>query len=173
MKKSEKPFFVENLTEELKGASSIVLVDYTGLSVKLQQELKKKIKAVNAKMIICKNTLFKLAGEKAKLEKEALADTVLAGPTALIISQKDPIAPLQVLASFAKENLLPQFKVGIIEGKFQNKEALTTLSTLPSKDILFAQVTGAISSPLYGITGILQANLQKLISILSAKAKQE
>lgn len=166
MKKAEKPFFVSNLAEEIKSASSVVLVDYAGLSVKAQQDLKKRLKEVGATMSVVKNTLFKLAGESAKVDKETLSNSALTGPTALVMSKEDPIAPLQVLAIFAKEFEIPNFKVGLIEGKFQNKEALTTLSKLPSKEILVAQAVGAIGAPLYGIVGVLNAKMQELVSIL-------
>ncbi len=167
MKKAEKPFFVSNLAEEIKDASSVILVDYAGLSVKAQQDLKKRLKEVGATMSVVKNTLFKLAGEKAGVDKEAITDTVLAGPTALVMSEEDPIAPLQVLARFAKEFEIPNFKVGLIEGKFQDKDTLITLSKLPAKDILIAQAVGAIGAPLYGIVGVLNAKMQELVYILN------
>jgi large subunit ribosomal protein L10 len=173
MKKAEKILFVENLSEELKTATSLVLIDYTGLSVKRQQDLKKRLKEVGAKMFVAKNTLFKRAGENAKVAKETLEDTVLMGPTAFVITDADPIAPIQVLAKFAKEFEIPSFKVAVVEGKFQNKEALIKLSQLPAKEILYSQVIGAVGSPLYGLLSTLQGNLQKLVYILEYKSKKE
>src|SRR3989344_5256463 len=98
MKKAEKPFLVQDLTEQLKSATSVVLIDYTGLSVKMQQDLKKRLKEAGAGMSVIKNTLIKLAGKEAKMPEESLTDTVLSGPTAIIICEADPIAPLQILA---------------------------------------------------------------------------
>ena len=166
MRKSEKPYFVDNLSQELKSATGIVLIDYQGLTVKKQQDLKKRLKAVDAKMLVAKNTLFKLAAISAQAPEEILSDTVLSGPTAIILANKDSISTLQVLHKFAVENELPQMKVGIVGGSFQDKETLITLAKLPAKDILLAQVVGAIASPLYGLVGTLQGNLQKLVYIL-------
>ncbi len=177
MKKQEKTFFVQNLSEELKGAKSIILVDYSGLSVSMQQELKKKLKEVGAKMVVVKNTLFKLAGKDAKVLDNVLTDTVLTGQTALVLALEDPVAPLGVLAKFAKEfdsaagHPVPQLKVGIVEGSFQDKESLDVLSKLPGKDVLLIQTVGAIASPAYGLVGTLQTNLQKLMYILDSKVK--
>lgn len=173
MKKAQKSFFVDNLKEELKAASSVVLVDYSGLSVKMQQDLKKSLREVNARMIIVKNTLFKLAGKEAKVPDEALQDSVVSGPTALIVTEKDPIAPLQVIAKFSKEYDIPSLKVGIVENVFQNKQALETLSKLPSKEVLYAQVCGAVGGPLYALVGNLQANMQNLISVLEQASKNK
>jgi len=97
MKKAEKTFFVENLTEELKSAKGIVLINYTGLSVKTQQSLQKRLKEVKAKMLIVKNTLLKRACEAAKINNQILTSDILTGQTALVIAEADPIAPLQVL----------------------------------------------------------------------------
>ena len=171
MKRSEKPIFVENLAAELKEASSVVMVDYSGLSVKLQQELKTQLSGIGAKLLVVKNTLFRLASQTAGLPKEISTDSVLSGPNALIITEADPIAPIQVLAKFAKEFEIPRLKVGVVEGSFQTKEALAILSTLPSKDALFAQVLGTAASPVYGIVGVLEANIQKLLFILDQKVK--
>lgn len=173
MKKAEKTFFVQNLAEEIKSASSVVLVNYSGLSVKAQQDLKKRLKEVGAKMVVVKNTLFKLAADKAKLDKEILSDSVLVGPTALVITEDDSIAPLQILAKFAKEFGIPQLKVGLIESKFQDQDALVALSKLPGKQALTNQALGAISSPLYSLVATLQGNLQKLIFTLENASKKE
>ena len=173
MKKTEKSFFVQNLTEELNSANTLVLVDYSGLSVKMQQDLKKRLAEISSKLLVVKNSLFKLAGEKAGLPQETLTDTVLSGPTALVVTEEDPIAPLQVLAKFAKEFGILNLKAGVIEKDFQDKDSLTTLSKLSSKNVLLEQVVSAIGSPLFGLVGTLQGNTQKLISILDQAAKKE
>jgi len=173
MKKSEKPLFVQNLTEHLKTATSFVLVDYTGLTVKMQQDLKKRLRQVEADMEVVKNNLFKLAGKEARIDENILTDTVLTGPIALIITEKDPIAPLQVLGKFVKEHEILEFKVGIVEGIFQDKESLTRLTNLPSKENLQAQIIGSLSGPLYGIVGVLQGNLQKLVYILQEVSQKQ
>jgi len=172
MRKQEKTFFVQNLTEELKGANSVVLVDYTGIGVKMQQDLRKQLKKVNARMFVVKNTLLKLAGEAAKVSKDALSDTVLSGPVAVVISEDDPVAPLQILGKFAKEFNIPQMKVGIVDGSFQDKDNLIKLSKLPGKDVLFAQAVGTIAQPMYGIVGVLNANMQKLVYVLKEASQK-
>jgi large subunit ribosomal protein L10 len=173
MQKTEKSFFIQNLTEELKTATSFVLVDYTGLSVKLQQELKKRLKAVGANLTIVKNTLFKLAAKGAKSPEQIFGDTALTGPSALVITEQEPIAPLQVIAAFAKEFDIPQFKIGVVEGSFYDKDRLVSLSLLPGKEVLLAQVTGAIASPMYALSSTLEANIHKLVSIVSQASKKE
>jgi len=178
MKKQEKIFFVENLTEELRSAKSVVLINYAGLSVKAQQELKARLKEVGAKMLVVKNTLLKRAGEAAKVDTEILSDTVLTGQTALVIAENDPIAPLGVLGKFAKESVsragetLPKFKVGVVEGHFQDSESLNKISLLPNKDILLGQALGSLIATCYHLVSVLNTNMQKLVFVLSEASKR-
>lgn len=166
MNKQNKKDLVVKLAPRLKSASSIVFVNYTGLSVGLQQKLKLQLKAIGSDMTVVKNTLIKIAGKEAGLNEDILTDEVLSGQTALILTEGDAVAPIQILGKFVKENQVPQFKVGIIEGAFQNKEALVKISTLPTKDVLFSQVVGSLMSPMYGLVSTLNGNMQKLLYIL-------
>jgi large subunit ribosomal protein L10 len=172
MKKAEKAFFVDNLTEELKNAKGIVLINYTGMSVKMQQDLKERLSGVGASMLVVKNTLLKRAGEKAGIDVQTLDASILSGQTALIIASEDALSPIQILGKFAKENETPKMKVGIVDGTFQDSAALATIATLPGKDVLLSQVLGALLSTQYGLVATLQGNIQKLVYVLDQKAKQ-
>ena len=171
MLKQQKVELVENLTKELQGAKSLVLVNYTGLDVKSQQELKRRLNESGARMVVIKNTLLKRAIESAKIDNKMAADEILSGQTALVITDGDPIAPIQTLGKFAKENDLPKFKVGVVDGTFSDESTLVKISTLPSKDILLSQVLGSLVSPMYGLVGTLNGNMQKLVYILKSKAQ--
>ncbi|AKM83325.1 50S ribosomal protein L10 [Candidatus Woesebacteria bacterium RIFOXYC1_FULL_31_51] len=166
MNKQDKIDLVVSLSSKLKKAKSLVLVNYVGLSVSSQQILKGRLKEVNSNMVVVKNTLIKRAGIDAGISKDVLTDEVLSGQTAIVISEGDAIAPIQIIGKFAKEFSIPQFKVGIVEGSFQDKDSLTKLSNLPNKDILLSQVLRSLMSPSYGLIGVLQGNLQKLIYVL-------
>ena len=173
MLKAEKVFFVENLKAELKDAKSVVLVNYAGLTVKSQQELKARLSEVGGKMIVVKNTHLSRAAEEAGFKKENLEKDVLTGQTALVIATgEDTVAPIQILGKFAKEFEVPKFKVGVVEGSFQDSEALTKLSTLPGRDALLSQVLGTLMGLEYGLVGTLNGNLQKLVYVLDQASKK-
>ncbi len=178
MKKAEKVTFIDGLSQDLQGAKSVVLVNYSGLSVKSQQELKSRLKEVGGRMIVVKNTLLKLAGEKAGINKDTLTDTVLSGQTALVLADSDPVAPIQVLGKFSKEfvstagEATPKFKVGIVDGGFYDEASLTKLSSLPGRDALLGQLLGSLISPMYGLVGTLQNPLQKLVYVIDQKSKE-
>ena len=170
MKKAEKVTLVDSLSVTLREAKSVVLVNYTGLNVKAQQELKNKLKEVGGRMVVVKNTLLKRAFESAKIDSKMAEANILSGQTALLMANDDPIGPIQVLGKFAKENELPKFKVGVVEGTFQDEASLLKLSTLPGRDALLGQLLGALMASEYGLVGTLQGNLNKLVYILKTKA---
>ena len=178
MKKAEKVIFVDNLKVELKDAKSVVLVNYAGLAVKPQQELKRRLAEVGGKMIVVKNTLLSRAGEAAGFNSKTLNSEVLSGQTALIIATNDPIAPVQTLGKFAKEfvsaagEAVPKFKIGIVDGSFQDTASLTKLAALPGRDALLSQVLGTLMGLEYGLVGTLNGNVQKLVYMLGKASKK-
>ncbi len=171
MIKAQKVTLVDNLAKDLQVAKSLVLVNYAGLNVGAQQELKHRLNAVGARMVVVKNTLLKRAAETAKISKEILTDEILSGQTAVVIAEEDAVAPIQVLGKFAKEFELPKFKVGVVEGSFQDSDSLVKISKLPGKDALLGQLLGSLISPMYGLVGTLNGNMQKLVYILDQKSK--
>lgn len=172
MLKAEKVTFVDKLVTDIKDAKSLVLVNYSGLNVKGQQDLKHKLNEVDGRMVVVKNTLLKRAIESAKLDSQLLTDDILQGQTAIVIGMGDAVGPIQVLGKFAKDNQLPKFKVGVVDGSFQDAASLNVLSTLPGRDALLGQVLGALMAPSYGLVGTLNANLQKLVFILDQASKK-
>lgn len=172
MKKAEKVTLVEKLTNDIKDAKSLILVNYTGLNVKAQQELKRRLNEVGSRMVVVKNTLLKRAAENIKLDKGMVDTSVLQGQTALIIAEDDAVAPIQVLGKFAKEYELPKFKVGVVDGVFQDSDSLSKISALPSKDALLSQLLGSLVSGMYGLVGTLNSPMQQLVYTIDQKAKQ-
>lgn len=172
MNKTQKVTLVEDLGKDLSSATCIVLINYAGLTVKSQQELKGRLKEVGASMLVVKNTLLKRAADNAKLDKSMLSDEILMGQTALVLGSADPVLPIQVLGKFAKEFEIPSLKVGIVEGSFQDTEGLKKISNLPSKEVIIGQVLGKLMSPSYSLVSILNSNLQKLVYILQTASQK-
>lgn len=173
MLKPQKIEFVKDLASTIKGAPSVVLINYTGMNVATKKELADRLREVGATMQVSKNTLFKIAAKDAGLNDMADEERELVGQTAVIVSDEDPIAPLQILGKFNKEFDLGEFKFGVVEGDFQDGQALVTLSKLPAREVLLAQAIGAIAAPLYGFVSTLNAPMQKLVHVLDEASKKE
>lgn len=170
--KQEKQDYVSRLAGQFKDAKSTIFVDYTGMSVAMQQDLKARLKEADGTMLVAKNTLIRIAGREAGFPDSAVDTTLLSGQTAVIMASGDSIAPIQILGKFASENELPTMKAGMVEGSFTAAESLQRIAKLPGKDVLLGQAMGAIAAPLYGLVGTLQGNIQKLLWILNTKATQ-
>lgn len=164
--RQNKEKVVNKLTDELKAAKSVSLIDFTGLNMKAQNDLKKKLKEAKAKLLVAKNTLIKISGKDAKLPSEALSESILSGQTGVVIATDDPVTPIQVVGE--SENI--KFKAGVLDGEFQDKDAMVTISKLPSKEVLVGQTVGNIAGGMYGLINNLTAKMQELVYILSVKA---
>jgi large subunit ribosomal protein L10 len=160
MKKAEKQEFVKKLSWELGDARAIVVIDFQGMATSDMEMLRKGLREVGAKLTVVKNTLLARALQKKEVEGK------LQGQSAVVITKEDEIAPLQVIAKVAKEKEKPSFKFGFLGTTFYDAAALSLLSLLPSKNVLYSQLVGAASSPLYAFSYILQANMQNLVYIL-------
>jgi len=171
--KQEKKDYINSMADEFKSATSAVFIDYTGMGVQLQQDLKAKLRESGGKMFVAKNTLIKLAGEKAEFPQDSISDENLSGQTAIVLGTDDPVSPIQILGKFSTENETAKMRAGIVEGVFQNADGLLRISKLPGKDVLYAQVVGSVAAPMYGLVGTLQGNLNKLVWILKAKVEQD
>lgn len=169
MNKQDKKQVVEKLTKDFTQAKSLSFIDFAGLNIVAQQTLKKELKKVQAKMLVAKNTLIKLALRDSKQPKEAEGEGILSGQTAVVLGTDDPISPIQVIGKAAGQNESIKFKAGVLEGVFQDKESLIAISKLPGKDTLVGQVVANIASPMYMLVSNLQAGVQELLATLSAK----
>lgn len=170
MNKQNKTDIVSALSKDFESASSISLIDYTGMNIVAQQDLKKKLKEAKAKFVVAKNTLIKLALNGAKLPKETTEKEILSGQTAVVVGTDDPVSPIQIVGKAASESEFVKFKAGVLDGVYQDKTAMVAISKLPSKDILVGQTVGSIASPMYMLISNLQANIQELLGTLMAKA---
>lgn len=172
MANQKKIDIVKELKTKLEKAKSLVFSDYRGLTVAQIQDLKKRIKKEKGEYVVTKNTLMIKALEQARLPTPEIAQ--LEGPSATLFSYEDEIGPLKALVAFAKTAGLPILKLGILEKAILTKEEVENLSLLPPKNILYAQVVGALSAPAYGLVNVLQGNIRKLVYVIdSIKNKQQ
>jgi len=160
--RQNKEGLVAEISKKVEKANAMVFTNYQGMTHKQLEELKKGLKAANAELVVTKNTLLKIAvGDKAK-------DLQLDQPTATLFAYNDPIAPLKELAKSIKALKLPSIKLAIFEGKVITEQDVLKLSTLPSKDVLLAQLVGNLKGPLFGLHRALNWNMQKLVMTLKS-----
>jgi len=163
---------VKNLQAKLKQAKSVVLADYCGLSVNLQQDLRKQVKDVDGELLVIKNTLLKIALKNQKYSLKPLLDA-FTGPTITLLAYEDEIAPLKALADFAKDHQLPKIKAGFLSKEPLTQAQVKALAKLPTKVELLSKTVATIKAPLSGIVNVLSGNLRHLTYALEAIKQQK
>ena len=156
---SEKQAIVAALAERLNSASAGVFVDYKGITVAQDTELRNQFRAAGVEYAVVKNTLTRFAANKAGYTE---FDEVLNGTTSMASTTDDPIAPARVICEFAKKNKnVVKIKGGMVEGKVLSVEELMSFGELPSKNALVAQVLGTFLAPISSLAVVLNQILEQ------------
>jgi large subunit ribosomal protein L10 len=163
---------VETLSEHFRDVKGLVLADFTGLSVDAATEFRRRCRDADASYLVVKNRLARLAIQSTEISGMA---EHLRGPTGVVSTKEDPLAPVRVITEFEKDHGTPKPKVGWIEGVVVDGSEIKRLANLPSRDVLLSQAVAGIGSPLSGLVGTLSGILQGLVTTLDgiAKRKQE
>ena len=166
MKRSEKKDFVSNLKEDFSNATSVIVAEYSGLTVNETEQLRKEMRDNGAKFKVTKNRLTKLA--IAETQFKEMSD-LFKGPTAIAYSA-DPVAPAKVAVNFEKK--FDKFKIigGGYNGEKINKDKINFLAKLPSLDELRGKLIGLISAPAQKIAAIAVEPSGQIARLLSAKS---
>jgi len=134
-----KESIVNEIIAKMKDSSSYVLFEYRGLTVSETDELRKKLRESDSELKIYKNTLTKRALDKLNIN----VDEHLNGPKAIAFG-KDAIAPVKILAEFAKKHKALEIKVGVVDGSVANEKMLNELSLIPSREGLLTMLAGGL-----------------------------
>jgi len=172
MKKEDKVEQVEKLTEGLKESQAVLFADYSGLSVVEMTALRRKLSQLGAELRVVKNTLIKLAAEKAKLPLKDLpvGKAGLSGPTAVLFSREaDPIESFKAVVAAFKEK--GEVKFGVFEGGLLDAPKVLELARLPTRAVLEARLVGALSSPIVKFVLTLKESQRSLVAVLGQVAK--
>ncbi len=170
---SEKQAIVAELTEKLQNAAAGVIVDYRGITVAEDTELRAKMREAGVDYFVMKNTLSRFAVKNAGLDE--LCD-VLKGTTSIALCQGDPVAAAKVVSEFSKKLAAQEkftVKAGFVDGKVIDAAGVKALADLPSKEVLVATVLGTLIAPVRGLATVLDANISGLARVVQAIADQK
>ena len=155
-----KKAIVDALADKLQAATSAVFVDYKGITVAQDTELRNRFREAGVEYSVVKNTLTRFAANKVGYTQ---FDELLNGTTAMASTTGDPIAPARVVCEFSKKNKnVISIKGGLVEGSVMSVEQLQGFGELPGKDALIAQVLGTFLAPISSLAFVLdQIRIQK------------
>lgn len=153
----KKPI-VDEISELLKDAKSAVLVDYRGLTVEQDTNLRKQLREAGVVYKVYKNTMINFAVKGTEYEE---LSKHLEGPTAIAISKEDATAPARVLYNFSKEAEALELKAGIVEGTYYDNEGIKLIATIPSREELLSKLLGSLQSPITNFARVIKQIAEK------------
>jgi large subunit ribosomal protein L10 len=170
MVRPEKAAEVDTISEKLRSAQSMVLADFTGLSVAQMTEFRSRCRAEQVECRVVKNRLAKIAADRVDL---AVLKDHLVGPTALVLGLAGQVDAAKIVVDFARDNEALTVKGGFVGEQYLDPQQVVALAKTPSRDELIAKMMGSINSPLVGLAGTVNGVIAALTRALNAVAGQK
>ena len=149
---------VAEISEAIKDAQSVVLVDYRGLTVEQDTNLRKQLREAGVTYKVYKNTMMNFAFKGTDFEGLA---PYLEGPSAVAISTTDATAPARILAKFAKDAKALEIKAGVVEGTVYDANGMQAIAAIPSRDELISKLLGSLQSPITNFARVMNQLAEK------------
>ena len=153
----KKPI-VDEISELLNGAKSAVLVDYRGLTVEQDTQLRKQLREAEVEYKVYKNTMINFAVKGTDFEP---LSKHLEGPTALAVSKSDATAPARILHKFAATADKLELKAGVVEGTYYDEAGIKVIATIPSREELLSRLLGSMQSPVANFARVIKQIAEK------------
>jgi len=166
----EKEKQVADLAQKFGSAQAAVITQCTGITVEKITGLRAKLRKQGIEFKVVKNTLAMRASEGTSLE--ILKDQFV-GPTAISITDKDPVLLAKVLLEFVKSEEKFVIRKGMLNGTLLDKAQVEALSKVPSREVLLARLVGALQMPYAGLVYSLSGILRKLVYALDAVRRKK
>jgi len=156
----------------LKERSDFILTRYSGLDVAQLTSLRKKLSDKGVKYTVVKNNVFRVSLESSGLVKDFPYDSTLKGPLAIAFVKSDLPVVAKVLKDFSKENEKFQITAGVMEAAYYDKNGVSAIAELPSKEQILAQIAAMVNSPATKIAGVLNNVMASLARGIRAAAEK-
>ena len=149
---------VQEIAGLLENAQSAVLVDYQGISVEADTQLRKQLREAGVTYRVYKNTLMNIAMKGTAFE--AMAGD-LKGPSAIAVSSEDATAPARIIATFAKTNDKVALKAGVVEGTYYDQKGINAVALIPGRNELLSKLLGSLQSPMANFARVIDQIAQQ------------
>ena len=153
----KKPI-VEEIKANLEGAATAVVVDYRGLTVEQDTQLRKNLREAGVVYKVYKNTMINFA-----IKDTEFADLAqhLEGPTAIAVCKDDATAAARVLAKFAKTAEALEIKGGVVDGIYYDAVGIGQIASIPSREVLLSKLLGSMQSPVTNFARVIKQIAEK------------
>ena len=165
-----KEAVLKDTMQRIKDVRGIYLADFTGMTVMSLSLLRKRCREQGVQFRVIKNTLLKRAFHERGIQE---LDEHLVGPTGLVFSKDNEMAPAKILADFAKEFERPRLKAAVVDGQLYDDKAIVRLAKLPSREVLLSQVIATFIAPMTTFLGAVNAMLATPANMAEALAQEK
>lgn len=149
---------VEEISANIKDAQSVVLVDYRGLTVEQDTNLRKQLREAGITYKVYKNTMMNFAFKGTDCES---LTPYLEGPSAIAVSTTDATAPARILCKFAKDANKLEIKAGVVEGMAYDAAGIAEIAKIPSREELLSRLFGSMQSPVANFARVMNQLAEK------------
>ena len=163
--REKKETIVNEYVEKMRRSQAVIVSEYRGLSTKQLQGLRRDLRNAQGELAVSKNTLAARALIEAGLPAP---DELLTGPVAITFCYDEVAAPAKVLTKFAKDSKIMVLRGGLMGQSVFDAAGVQSLTELPSKDQLRAQVVGTLQSPISGLVNVLAGTVRGFMNVLNA-----
>lgn len=157
LNRNEKAAVIEEVAAQAAKSQTLAMAEYRGLTVEQLNKLRVEARAKGVYLHVLKNTLARRAVAGSPFE---VASAGMVGPLIYGFSE-DAVAAAKVITDFAKTNDKLIVKGGAYAGKSLDPEGLKALASVPSREVLLAQIAGLLLSPVQRMAGVLAALAEK------------
>lgn len=169
MLRNQKDAVIAEVAQLLGDTENLLVSHYRGLTVAELAELRAKLRESGARFKIVKNTLGGIAADRSG---RAAVKDLLGGPTAVTFCGDDVAAAAKALADFAKTHPQLEVRGGLLDANAIDADGVKVLASLPSRDVLVAQVVGTMAAPMTGLVTVLQGTISGFVRALDQVAQQ-
>lgn len=152
----QKEAILQDTQGRIADVRGLYLADFSGMTVQSLSLLRKRCREQGVQFRVIKNTLLKRAFNERGIQE---LDAHLVGPTGLVFSPTNEMAPAKILADFAKEFEKPRLKAAVVDGSLYDGKAIARLAALPSREVLLSQLLGTFVAPMTTFLGAVNALL--------------
>ena len=169
MLRNEKEAVIAAVAQLLSDSENLFVSDYRGLTVAQLEELRVKLRASGASFKVVKNTLGDIAAGRAGRNE---IKEMLAGPTAVTFCGDDLIGAAKALADFARTHPQLEVRGGLLKSNLVDAADVKALASLPSREVLVAQMIGTLAAPITGLVTVLEGTVGGFVRALNQVAQQ-
>ena len=161
---------IAELTEEARSATAMIVSEYRGLKVSELGEIRRNLRKQNVTYHVVKNRLMKIAAREAGSDALGI---LLEGPTAVAFVKGDEGAAAKAVLDAFRPYRVVKVTGALLGDRVINAEGVTRLAQLPRRDVLLAQVAGAIAAPMAKVAGLFDAPLRDVAGLVQALADKQ